>query len=103
MRQFDVYRNPSARSESRIPFLVALQSHLLAASHLTVVAPMLPQDDRSALTEISATVSFKGAEYIVLVVEMAAVETRLLRAPLGDLSNYEDDIRRALDRLFTGF
>ena len=81
MRQFDVYRNPSARSESRIPFLVALQSHLLAASHLTVVAPMLPQDDRSALTEISATVSFKGAEYIVLVAEMVAVDAAAASTP----------------------
>jgi hypothetical protein len=42
---------------------------------------------------------FTGEEFIVLVGELGAVDTRLLRS----LQNYEDQIRRALDRLFTGF
>jgi hypothetical protein len=46
---------------------------------------------------------FTGEEFIVLVGELGAVDTRLLRSPVGDLQNYEDQIRRALDRLFTGF
>jgi hypothetical protein len=56
LRCFEVHRNPSERARERIPYIVALQSHLLAASHTTVVAPMLRQDGRSGLTEISATV-----------------------------------------------
>jgi toxin CcdB len=101
--QFQVFENPSEISRGIFPYVVVLQSHLLAASHTTVVAPIMLQDGRSAFTEISLAVPFAGAEHIVLIGELGAVETRLLRKPLGDLQAYEDQIRRALDRLFTGF
>ncbi len=80
-----------------------MQSHLLAASHTTLVAPMLRQDGRSAFTEISVTVRFEGSDFVVLVAEMAALDTRRLSTAAGDLRDYEDDFRRAIDRLFTGF
>ena len=100
---FEIYANPSKGSRDRLPYVVVLQSHLLAASHTTVVAPMMVQDGRSALTEISAIVEFGDAEHIVLVGELAAIDSRGLKQALGDLSQYEDQLRRALDRLFTGF
>jgi toxin CcdB len=103
VRPFEVHTNPSEVSHGRFPYVVVLQSHLLAASHTTVVAPMMPQDGRSGLTEISVTVRFDDAEHIVLVGELAAIDSRLLKKPAGDLQQYEDQIRRALDRLFTGF
>ena len=80
-----------------------MQSHLLTASHSTVAAPMLRQDGRSAFTEISVTVRFEDRDYVVLIAELAAIDTRLLTKPAGDLRSYEDGFRRALDRLFTGF
>ncbi|WP_312161844.1 CcdB family protein [Phenylobacterium sp.] len=103
MRQFEVYPNPSPRSRSVVPFVVVLQSHLLAAAPTTLVAPLIVDDGRSGYSEISALVPFDGRRFIVLVAELGAVDTRLLTTPLGDLSTHEDAIRRALDRLFTGF
>ena len=35
--------------------------------------------------------------------EMAPISRTVLKRPLGDVRSREDDIRRALDRLFTGF
>ena len=37
------------------------------------------------------------------VAEMAPIWRLELKQTLGNLGNYEDEIRRALDRLFTGF
>lgn len=103
MRQFDIHINPSSRSRDAIPFVVVLQSHLLAASHVTLVAPVLKEDRRSGFTRTSVYVSFQESEFVVLVGELAPIETRQLQPARGNLSLYEDEFRRAIDRLFTGF
>lgn len=102
MKQFDVYPNPSPRSRGRLPWVMVVQSHLFEA-HTMLVAPLLPQDGRSTFTEISVSVRLDDVEHIVLLGELAAVETRLLQRPVANLVSYEDAIRRALDRIFTGF
>jgi hypothetical protein len=63
--------------------------------------PLL-SDTRSVYTEISATIEFQGATYVAQVSELAAVDPVLLRNLAGDLRDYEDGIRRAIDRLLTG-
>lgn len=102
MRQFSVYANPSERSQHVFPYFVAMQSHLLE-SHVAVVAPMIAQDGRSAFTHTSVEVTFAGQAYIVLVGELTSVDSKVLQRTHGDLRAYEDELRRALDRLFTGF
>jgi toxin CcdB len=104
VRQFDVYRNPSPRTRPIIPYFVVLQSHLIAASNLTVVAPLLRKDGGSTFTLTSVEVQFGDEAYELLVGEMTSVDTHRLSRPVGNLGDdYEDAIRRALDRIFTGF
>jgi toxin CcdB len=103
VRQFEVHTNPSPRSRAIIPYFVVLQSHLLAASNLTVVAPLLRQDPRSAFTLTSVPVHFADDDYVLLVGELTSIESQHLVRPAGSLQAYEDEIRRALDRVFTGF
>lgn len=79
-----------------------MQSHLLE-SHVAVVAPMILQDGRSAFTLTSVAVAFAGEPYIVLAGELTSIESKWLQRSIGDLLAYEDELRRALDRLFTGF
>lgn len=64
---------------------------------------MIVQDGRSAFTHTSVEVTFADIAHIVLIGELTSVHSRVLLRSLGDLQAYEDDIRRALDRLFTGF
>ena len=64
---------------------------------------MIPNDERSAYTQTSTLVVFQGREYIVSTAELAAIDARSLRNAVGDLLDHEDAIRRALDRVFTGF
>jgi len=103
LRQFDVYPNPSTRSQGVAPFVLVLQSHFLIDAPTVVVAPMLIDDGLSAYGLISLEVEFNQGRYIVQLSELAALPPETLRRPVGDLRGYEDDIRRALDRLFTGF
>ena len=103
MRQFDVYPNPSGRSRAKAPYVVVIQSHHLAAAPTVLVAPLLLNDGRSGYTEISALVEFQDASYIAQIGELGAVDPVLLRIPAGNVREYEDTIRRAIDRLLTGF
>ena len=82
--------------------MVVVQSHLFV-SNTTLVAPMIPHDRRSAFTETSIDVRVGDGGYIVLIGELAVIETRHLQRPVSSLREHEDAIRRVLDRLFTGF
>jgi hypothetical protein len=48
-------------------------------------------------------VSFNGEDYTLSVAELSATDARRLSRPLGSLQEFEYEIRRALDRVFTGF
>lgn len=52
---------------------------------------------------MGVTVQIDREEYVVSVVGLAAVRQTILKRRVGDLMPFEFDIRRALDRLFTGF
>jgi toxin CcdB len=103
LRQFDIYSNPSERSRAAAPFVVVLQSHLLNAMPTVVVAPVLIDDSKTAYTEASVSVVLNGSGYVISVAELAAIDARHLHKVVGDLREHEDALRRALDRVFTGF
>ncbi|HZW15819.1 MAG TPA: hypothetical protein VFF66_06150 [Brevundimonas sp.] len=58
---------------------------------------------QAVLTRVSLRVAFEGDPFVLLLSEIGAVDRRSTTRPAGSLARYEDDIRRALDRLFTGF
>jgi len=102
IRQFDLIGNPSPRSRALYPYVVVLQSHLLAASNLTVVAPVLP-GGAPAVTLTSVPFEFQGRPFVLLAGEPTTVDAHRLGRAIGTLGDYEDEIRRALERVFTGF
>jgi toxin CcdB len=99
VRQFDVYASPSAQSASFAPFVLVLQSHYVELKSV-VVAPLMTD---KLPTSIDIAVSFQDTTYVLALTELASISASSLRQRVGDLSHREDDIRRALDRLFTGF
>ena len=58
-----------------------------------------PSSDSKVLLEVE----FGGEVLIMDVALLANIEHRMLGRSCGLLTAYEDAIRRALDRLFTGF
>lgn len=102
MRQFDVVRNPKADRQPHAPFLVSLQSHYLDDFDTVVIATMIEAAARVP-TRVDVAVEFEGRRLLVAVSELTSTALASHLHIIGDLKANEDDIRRALDRLFTGF
>ena len=103
IRQFDIVDNPSARSRPIAPYVMVLQSHLYDEGPTLVVAPMVSMAPEAILTKVSIRVRHESRDFVLLMSELAAIDRRMVGPVRGSLSAHEDDIRRALDRLFTGF
>ncbi|HJV40860.1 CcdB family protein [Caulobacter sp.] len=102
MRQFDLYENPVSAMREAVPLVVVLSSHHATGLTEAIVAPVL----RGRTLPVSAfEIPLNRDEDILLIsmTGMTAVRETDLRHRVGSAIAYEDAIRRALDRLFTGF
>lgn len=102
MRQFDAAPNPSRSTAHVAPYLVVLQSHHLADLDTVIVAPVL-RDATRAIMPFEIQVEIAGEVLVLALTEIFSIDRSLLQRSVGNLRAYEDDLRRALDRLFTGF
>ncbi len=76
-----------------------IQSHFVDLESV-VVAPMETDKPTSG---VDIAVEHGEGGFVLALSELGAVERQSLGRPLGSLRNLEDDIRRALDKLFSGF
>jgi toxin CcdB len=102
VRQFDLVDNPSERTRGVAPYLLVLQSHLLQAVDSIIVAPVV-RDAQQPFASIDLPVQFRGESLTVTLVELFSLERALLKTVRGSLAEHEEQIRRGLERLFTGF
>lgn len=102
MRQFDVFENPSPQARQFAPYLVVLSSHLVLGFEDAIVAPLV-NDSQATVGALEIDVDFAHERLVLVASELAGMASRSLKHRVGSLAAYEDDIRRALDRLFTGF
>ena len=104
MKQFDVVANPFPRSRDRQPFLVTLQSDLLARSLDTVVvAPLEAATAGTFVDRLNPRVEIEGKPYVLIAQELVAVRKSTLGNARASLAGEHDAIIAALDLLFTGF
>jgi len=101
-RQFDVVANPDAEDAAHRPYLVVLQSDLVSGLHSTVVAPLAAREQFSGANRLNPIVPVEGREFWLATHELFAVDRRLLRQPIANLSDHRDAIIAALDFVFTG-
>lgn len=102
MRQFDLYENPVSAMRKAVPFVVVLSSHFATGLTEAIVAPVL----KGRTTHVSAfEIPLERDDDVLLisVTGMIAIRHTDLRRRIGSAAEHEDAIRRALDRLFTGF
>lgn len=102
MRQFDVVENPSAKSRDYAPYFAVLQSHYLEPLDSVIVAPIV-RDVVRALSVLDVPVVIEGEPLVVTVGELFAMEREQLKSIRGSLADQEEQIRRAIERAFTGF
>lgn len=103
MRQFDVFPNPSPRSRYAAPFIVLMQSHFVDAMPSALIAPLIRETRSGDFTRVSVPVELNDEALYLSLAEMAPIARSALKRTAGNLLSFEDEIRRALDRLFTGF
>lgn len=103
MRQFDVYDAPTEASRRIAPFVVVVQSHFLDSMPTVIVAPLLRQAERPAYADVSVPLRFADQDLVLSLAELVTIDRAILRRSRGSLLEHEDDIRRALERVFTGF
>jgi toxin CcdB len=103
IRQYDAFRNPGAATRAKVPYVVVLQSHLFEALPTVVIAPLMRLEQSARNSKVLVEVEFAGESLVVNAAFLGNIERRVLGRSRGSLAVYEDDIRRAIDRLFTGF
>jgi len=104
MHQFDVLANPFPASRERQPFLVALQSDLLARTLDTIVVAPLERAESGAFADrLNPRVTVEGAPFALITQEIVTVRQSALKNSVGSLAAERDKIIAALDLLFTGF
>ncbi len=79
-----------------------LSSHHLIDLAVVIVAPLLA-DRELNVGELEVAVRVSGQPLVLSLTDLGSVERRVLKAPVASLAAQEDEMRRALDRLFTGF
>jgi hypothetical protein len=100
--QFDVLENPNPLTRRYAPFVVVLQSHHLDPLETIFVAPLV-NDAVRTLSALDVSVEFRERSYTVAVAESAGIPRAGFGRSLGSLRTHEDQIRRAFERLMSGF
>jgi toxin CcdB len=104
LNQFDVVANPFPRSRERQPYLVTLQSDILARNLETVVvAPLEPAGQGPFADELNPRIEIAGTPFVLIAQELVTVRKAALGPAQASAVAERDRIIAALDLLFTGF
>lgn len=103
MAQFDVHANPVPAARDAYPWVVVMQSDLLAASRSRLVAPLAP---RAALQKapgrLTPAARFGDVEFLVLVPALASLPAHDMGAAAGSIVAHREALLAAIDFLFFG-
>lgn len=102
-RQLDIVPNPEPGEAGERPYLIVLQSDLVAGLRSTVVAPLVPRAAMDGASRLNPLITFDGSEFWLAIHELFAVDRRGLGQPVGSAADQRDKVIGALDFLFTGF
>lgn len=103
-RQFDVYRNPSTKSNAFWPYYLILQHDYFDTLATRVIIPLVAAD---ALTltqrRITPRVSVNGAGYYVFAPAMTFLESRKIDNQdfVVNLAEFRSEILAAVDAMVT--
>ncbi len=104
MAQFAVHINTNAATKSTVPFLLDVQSDLIAELDTRVVVPLYTEAAMQGkiLSTLLPTFAIEGTLYVMVTPQLAGIAKKQLGAQIADLSAQRDEIMAALDLLITG-
>jgi toxin CcdB len=104
MPQFSVHKNPNPDSKATYPYLLDIQSDLMADLGTRVVVPLslATAMQGKVIKTLMPTFKIDGKNYVMLTPQLAGISRKQLGAIVEDLSARRDQIISALDLLITG-
>jgi len=104
MTQFTVYKNKNMATNSRIPYLLDVQSGLLDSLETRLVIPLAPLSLMAGkvITKLMPTVDVEGKNFVLLTPQMAGISRKDMGAVVCDISSLRDQLIAAIDLLVTG-
>lgn len=103
MTQFDVFPNPIPSLRTTHPYVVVLQSDLVASRIEAIVAPLTARSRvAGAAGRLMPVVALADREFVVLTQALTALPARDLKRRVGNLSTRRAELLGALDLLFFG-
>lgn len=104
MPQFDVFRNRDPGSRAAFPFLLDVQSDLLADLATRVVIPLCPASAMKGklLGKLTPTLLVEGKSVVALTTQLAGIAVKQLGPRCVNLESRRAELVAALDFLITG-
>ncbi|MCX7514578.1 CcdB family protein [Frateuria sp. STR12] len=104
MARFDVFRNEHAPGNKQFPYLLAVQSDLLAELRTCVVVPLgrASTVGGRAMDKLMPELQLDGDAWVMYTPELAALPASALRRKVANLKEQSHAILCALDFLFSG-
>ena len=99
MAQFDVYRNPGARTGKQAPYLVEIQGRFVDSLSTCVVVPLVRKEYLISATVLNPLIPVDSEEYLLSPAEMTSVSRSVLGKPVATVAAYRSEIIAAIDRL----
>ncbi|HZX79502.1 MAG TPA: CcdB family protein [Lysobacter sp.] len=101
--QFAVFANADERTRDAVPYLLDVQSDLIAKARTCVVVPIIALARAGRpIDRLMPVFEFGGGKWVMDTLQLAGVPHRTLGAPVADLSAERTRILAALDMLVSG-
>ncbi|HID37575.1 MAG TPA: plasmid maintenance protein CcdB [Ghiorsea sp.] len=102
MAQFDVYA--SKDNNTAYPLLVDVQNELLHTLNTRLVIPLTPLTliESTMPSTLCPILHLEQGDFVLMTQFMSSMPTTALDTPIASISNFHDDIVRAVDLLITG-
>lgn len=104
MAQFDVYQNPSRHTRVAYPYLLDIQSPIIADISTRIVIPLgrLQSFKNQSMNKLTPEIEYDGEKLLLLVPQLASIPAKTLKHPVGSLSHFRSEIIAAIDFAITG-
>lgn len=104
MSQYHVYENLNEKSKKIYPYLIDVQTTLLADLETRIVIPLANKDKfgKGIIKNLNPIISIKKKEYILLTQQMAGVPLSQIGSSICECLSNQHEILSAIDFLITG-
>lgn len=104
MTQYHAHKNRDPASQKVYPFVLEVQSSLLADLATRVVLPMRKLKDYPSqpITRLNPILKMDGVDYIVLAQQISVMPSKVIGVSQADFSNQQHIIVAAVDCVLSG-